>query len=221
VGYDGKYYRVYIDSATIIRKVTVDWIDTTIVRYAFADSTIILDSIITGPNGEKIMWSHTMCDKYLLPDDCGNTRLVLGQVLFQSNQETSDITAFMIKARGSICNGEYPRPKISVNGEYDKMVGTTDLGYTVIDHEDWYTFNVMKSFNDIDSISIEWEGDCYEPDVVPPEDRNIYIDKIRINGKSYMDRQYLKFYGYVWWEDEENGGYIQFGSDGSMTIKLK
>jgi len=217
VGYDGEYYKVYQDSATLIRKVNINWIDTTITQYRFADSTIFLDSIITGPNGEKIMWSHTLCDKYLLPDDCGNTRLVLGQVMFQSDQETTDITALMIEASGSICDGEYPKPKLLINGEPGDVVGTNPSGMFVVDHPGWYIFNIPTLFNDIDSITIDWDGDCYHPDYDPPEDANLWITNIKVNGLSYMSQDNVDVSGGVWWEN----GTIIMGHNGDVVIKME
>lgn len=40
VGYDGRYYKLYKDSATIIRQMFVNWKDTTIIRYQVRDSIV-------------------------------------------------------------------------------------------------------------------------------------------------------------------------------------
>lgn len=167
VGYDGRRYRLYQEEDTIHQVFYEFEKDTIVKKYRFIDETIYLDSIVTDGTGAKIIWSHTLCDKYL-GDSCGS-RLVLGHVLTGSSPETNEIS-FMI-VDGISFNDmlpAFPPIDIVVNGiEHNRF---THDGKR-------YTGMLYHGYGDINSIDII-------PELSPGDDmmiRDVILNNLRLN----------------------------------------
>ncbi len=167
----------------------VHWIDTTITLYrvsdtVFADKDIILDSIYFGSSGQKILQAHILCDKYLDCLDCGNTKLVLGQILTGSTQQPQDMTSMILEGYSTICNGSYAKVKILVNGvDTIKITGTNKTGEFYMDqgiNYNNYIFIIQKGISQIDSINFLIEK-C------DPDTGLLVISKILLNNTDYLN----------------------------------
>lgn len=211
--YDTVRRVIYTQITDTLFLVDTVFVDSVVVNYRFHDSTLYFDSLITGMNGERILWASALCSKYTEEGTPCQDRLILGQVLFPSSQNTNNITALIIQARSTICDNNYPIITISVNGKTNKITGTTKQGFVEINSQEisTYIFNIHYSFKDIEEIKFEWDGDCYRPD--KKEDSNVYIYSVRLNNQEFLHPKVKRERGVYY-----KNNYMFFQSNGAMTI---
>jgi len=219
VGYDGIYYKLFQDYDTLIRQVFINWIDTTIIQHRFLDSTIYIDSIVTGDMGELVLWASIICQDHLNCGDCGTTKLVLGDVLYGSTEDAEDLSAIVIEGYSTVCDGEYGLLSFHINGSTEDILGIQEqTGYFPMDNQNInkYSFTIHKDFDEINEITLEFVNDCWIPDL--NEDLNIYISSIKINNREYLTSEYVTLDGdAVYWEED---GSVTMRTNGFIVINL-
>jgi len=120
---------------------------------------------------------------------------------------TQGISSLIVRASGSICEGEYPRLIVYVNGERLESQRINKEAFTD------YVFLIRKSFEFINEISLEFYNDCWNPET--GEDRNITIANMRLNDINLMSKsislssQIKIIEGKIW-----------MPTDGTVTVKI-
>lgn len=170
VGYDGKYYKLFKDSATIIRQVFVEFKDTTVIRYQVRDSVVTYINYV----------------------------------------DTTQFFVITLSGLSTVCDGQYARPTLKVNGSTEKISGGGQITLDNADKE--YIFNIGILYEEAKTITIEWNGDCFND----TGDRNVFIEYVKIYNTNYLTSDRTAFTGSVrWWSK-----YAYFSSNGSLTITL-
>lgn len=77
-----------------------------------------------------------------------------------------------IRARSTICNGGYADMELWVNGSQVQTWEDVVSSWTI------YTTSATLSGND--EIEVVFPNDCYNP----PEDRNLYVDYVVVDGRT-------------------------------------
>lgn len=126
---------------------------------------------------------------------------------WQETSQTEDISALVITASGSICEGEYPRLRIYVNGDHFKDARINK------ESPQSYVFNIPNGYAEINELALEFDNDCYNPD--QGEDRNVEIFKVRLNNVDLLELDPV-FSGHVRQLDSS----IWMPSNGIITVQI-
>ena len=111
-----------------------------------------------------------------------------------------------ITGRSTICDGAYAIIDVFVNDSFANNI--------VLDHEGTQVIYLYTELDSTQIIKLTWGDDCYNEET--GEDRNVYIDEIKINEQSYIDSVILE--GHAKWgsEDENVIEKIYMLSNGSI-----
>lgn len=113
-------------------------------------------------------------------------------------------------ARGTICDGEYPRLHIFVDGEFLKTI------YVRSSLNNLYAFNILLNEWEIDSVRLTFDNDLVDHET--GEDRNLWIQSLKINEFEACSRELVEFRKWAWWDTISDG--IYFGSNGSAIFNV-
>lgn len=156
---------------------------------------------------ENIFWiaNYTFKDTTII-----RYRIRDSLVTYINYVDTSKFTVISIVGKSTICNGQYGTPTLKINGSSDKISGGGMITLDDVDRE--YLFNVGIGRDKVETISVEWYGDCNNS----TGDRNVFLKSIEIKGVNYLTPDRTTFTGGVkWWSV-----YAYFYSNGSLIITL-
>ncbi len=172
----------------------------------YKDSTITIDSI-----RGNILYLSTDCMKGERPEDCkARLSVTIGGNPIIENE--APVTTLRIKGRSTPCRGNYATISLKINGT-DTLLISPEI---YMHRNGWYYSGIWLSIEEIETLTIDYSMDCYEPNLVIPEDRNVYIEKVELNGINYLDRDHAGLTGSANWVNNDS---VFINYIGKVTIK--